>query len=67
MNLVDSSRWLEFFAGGANADFFAEPIGRLDQLLVSTINLYEVFKRPLLQKGELIALPRCTRPAGGAG
>lgn len=26
MNVVDSSGWLEYFAGGENADFFAGPI-----------------------------------------
>ena len=26
MNVVDSSGWLEYFAGGPNANFFAKPI-----------------------------------------
>ena len=26
MNVVDSSAWLEYFADGPNASFFAEPI-----------------------------------------
>ena len=26
MNIVDSSGWLEYFADGANAEFFAVPI-----------------------------------------
>ena len=26
MNLVDSSGWLEYFADGKNAEFFAPPI-----------------------------------------
>jgi predicted nucleic acid-binding protein len=45
MNVVDSSGWLEYFAGGPNANFFAPAIEDLAQLLVSTINLYEVAKR----------------------
>lgn len=45
MNVVDSSGWLEYFADGPNADFFAAAIEEVDQLLVSAINLYEVAKR----------------------
>ena len=56
MNLVDSSGWLEYFADGPNADFFAPAIEDTEHLLVSTINLYEVFKRVLQQKGENQAL-----------
>ena len=56
MNLVDSSGWLEYFADGPNADFFAPAVEDLDQLLVSTINLLEVFKRVLQQRGERHAL-----------
>lgn len=56
MNLVDSSGGLEYFADGPNAEFFAPAIEDTDHLLVSTINLYEVFKRVLQQKGENQAL-----------
>ncbi len=56
MNLVDSSGWLEYFADGENAEFFAPAIEAVDELLVSTINLYEVFKRVLQQRGEGAAL-----------
>ncbi len=56
MNLVDSSGWLEYFADGENAEFFAPAIEAVDELLVSTINLYEVFKRVLQQRGEDAAL-----------
>lgn len=56
MNLVDSSGWLEFFAEGSNADFFEKAIQDTENLLVSTINLFEVFKRILSQKGEMVAL-----------
>ena len=52
MNLVDSSGWLEYFADGRNADFFAAPVEDADTLLVSTINLYEVFKRVVQQRDE---------------
>jgi predicted nucleic acid-binding protein len=56
VNLVDSSGWLEFFADGKNADFFATPIEETTSLIVSTINLYEVFKRIYQQRGEDQAL-----------
>jgi len=56
MNLVDSSGWLEYFADGQNADFFAPAIEDAEQLVVSTINVYEVFKRILAQRDEHSAL-----------
>jgi len=52
MNLVDSSGWLEYFANDKNADFFSEPIEYTENLIVSTINIYEVFKKVLQQKNE---------------
>ena len=52
MNLVDSSGWLEYFANSKNADFFAAAIEDTEQLIVSTINLYEVFKKILQQRDE---------------
>ncbi len=45
MNVVDSSGWLEYFAEGKNASFFAPAIEKTDQLIVPTICIYEVFKR----------------------
>lgn len=56
MNVVDSSGWLEYFADGPNADFFAAPIEAIAELLVPTVSLYEVFKRVLQQRGENEAL-----------
>lgn len=52
MNLVDSSGWLEYFADGKNADFFSNAIQNSDELIVSTVNIYEVFKRILQQRDE---------------
>jgi predicted nucleic acid-binding protein len=51
MNVVDSSGWLEYFADGVNADFFAPAIENTDELVVPSISLYEVFKRILQQRG----------------
>ena len=56
MNVVDSSGWLEFFADGPNAKFFAPSIEATRDLLVPALSLYEVFKRVLQQRGEGEAL-----------
>lgn len=56
MNVVDSSGWLEYFANGANAEFFAPPILDTLHLVVPTLSLYEVFKRVLQQRGRPEAL-----------
>ena len=56
MNVVDSSAWLEFFAGGPNAEFFATPLGNRQQLVVPSITIYEVFKVVCRQRGEDAAL-----------
>ena len=47
MNVVDSSGWLEYFGEGKNASFFARPIQDIENLIVPTICIYEVFKRLL--------------------
>jgi predicted nucleic acid-binding protein len=52
VNVVDSSGWLEYFAAGPNARFFAPPLQASPELLVPTITLYEVFKRVFEQRGE---------------
>ena len=52
MNVVDSAGWLEYFANGRNAGFFAPAITHVEELVVPTISLYEVFKRILQQQGE---------------
>ncbi|RMF15305.1 MAG: type II toxin-antitoxin system VapC family toxin [Candidatus Dadabacteria bacterium] len=56
MNVVDSSGWLEFFADGPNAEFFAEPLMNPDRLVVPAISVFEVFKRILQQRDESAAL-----------
>lgn len=52
MNVVDSSGWLEYFADGPNADFFAPAIEATTDLVVPAISVYEVFKRILQQRSE---------------
>jgi toxin FitB len=56
MNVVDSSGWLEYFADGPNADFFAPAIENASELVVPSLSMYEVFKRVLQQRGEDDAL-----------
>ncbi len=56
MNVVDSSAWLEYFANGPNASFFAEPIEDIETLVVPTLILFEVFKRVRQQRDESTAL-----------
>jgi predicted nucleic acid-binding protein len=56
VNVVDSSGWLEYFAAGPNADFFASAVEATDELIVPTISVYEVFKRVSQQRGEGDAL-----------
>lgn len=60
MNVVDSSGWLEYFADGKNASFFAPAIEKEDSLVVPVITLYEVFKKVLQQKNEQSALQAVT-------
>jgi predicted nucleic acid-binding protein len=66
MNVVDSSGWLEYFANGVNADFFASPIEEVDRLIVPVISIYEVFKRILQQRNENAALEAATFMQKGA-
>ena len=56
MNVVDSCGWLEYFADGPNADFFAPAIESVSELVVPSISVYEVFKRVLQQRDESDAL-----------
>jgi predicted nucleic acid-binding protein len=56
VNVVDSSGWLEYFAGGPGAVFFAPAIEQSAKLYVPTLVLYEVSKRLMLQRGEHMAL-----------
>jgi len=56
VNVVDSSGWLEYFAAGPNADFFAAAVEATDELIVPTVSVYEVFKRVSQQRGEGDAL-----------
>jgi toxin FitB len=56
VNVVDSSGWLEYFTLGNNAEYFITPIQDLENLIVPTICVYEVFKRLLVERDEDAAL-----------
>jgi len=59
MNVVDSCGWLEYFAGGPNAKFFAPTLESAhDTLIVPTLCLYEVFKNVLSQFGREQAIEK---------
>lgn len=51
MNVVDSSGWIEYFIGGRNAGFFAEPIQNDEELVVPAISVYEVYRHVLRERG----------------
>lgn len=55
MNVVDSCGWLEYFADGPNADFFAPLIEQQKRLLVPHVVVYEVTRRLIHQRGEQAA------------
>ena len=56
MNVVDSSAWLEYFANGANAGFFAPAVEDVKKLIVPSFVILEVAKRVMDQRGERDAL-----------
>jgi toxin FitB len=56
MNLVDSCGWLEYFAAGPNAGFFAPVIENIEHLLVPSICILEVFKNIARRRSEEDAL-----------
>lgn len=55
MNVVDSCGWLEYFANGPNAGFFAPVLEATETLLVPSLCVFEVCKRVALQRGEAAA------------
>ena len=56
MNVVDSSGWLEYFAGGRHARTFEPVLEDIDSLIVPAVSVYEVFKVLLREAGEEAAI-----------
>jgi predicted nucleic acid-binding protein len=54
--LVDSCGWLEYLADGENAGAYAKALEKLNEVLVPTICILEVFKKVLQERGEGPAL-----------
>ena len=52
MNIVDSSCWLEYFAGTKAGDDFSGVIEDVENLSVPVIVIYEVFKKLLQETDE---------------
>ena len=52
LNVVDSCGWLEYFANGPNADFFAPAIEAEKKLIVPHMVVFEVIRRLAHQRGE---------------
>ena len=56
MNIVDSSCWLEYFAGSKVGEEVAPVIENVEKLLVPSITIHEVFKKLLVELDEDNAL-----------
>lgn len=56
MNIVDSSGWIEYFTDDTNAKHFTPIIENTGDLIVSVINIYEVYKKILQKTDENYAL-----------
>lgn len=55
LSVVDSCGWLEYFANGPNADFFAPLIENEKKLIVPHVVVFEVTRRLIHQRGEQAA------------
>ena len=56
MNVVDSSGWIEYFVSGPNAAFFDGPLHDVENLLVPSISILEVYRYVLRKRGRQDAL-----------
>jgi uncharacterized protein with PIN domain len=56
VNVVDSSGWIEFLGGGANAEFFAKAVSDTPRLVVPAICVFEVCRWMRRELGERRAL-----------
>lgn len=54
--VIDSSGWIEFFAGGPLADRYATYLKPAAELVTPTIVLYEVYKKLKREYGEETAM-----------
>ncbi len=65
MNLVDSCGWLEYFADGGNASFFAPAIEDMDRLIVPSLcpcsRCSNAFSSSAASKMRYVRQPSCGR------
>jgi predicted nucleic acid-binding protein len=65
LKVVDSSAWLEYFAGTERADLFESVLSTPENLVVPVITIYEVFKKVLRERGENDALQVASQMQAG--
>jgi toxin FitB len=53
--VLDSSCWMEFFAGTDRAKLFAPTIDQVEQLVVPVITIHEIVKKLAREAGEEVA------------
>jgi predicted nucleic acid-binding protein len=58
---VDSSGWIEYFAGGPLAERYGSYLLRPAELITPTIVVYEVYKKLRRERGEELALRMTAR------
>ena len=56
LNVVDSSGWLEYFAGSTRARLFAPAIEAHERLVVPVLVLYEVVKKVRRERDDAAAM-----------
>jgi len=56
VNIIDSSLWLEYFSGTLKNKFIVDIIEDSSNQYVPSICIYEVYKRMLIDKDEIVAL-----------
>jgi predicted nucleic acid-binding protein len=61
MNVVDSSAWMSWIADDRNAQHFSSAILDVENLLVPTITLTEVFKAMVRRTNESMAMQAVTQ------
>jgi predicted nucleic acid-binding protein len=65
VNVVDSSGWIEYLSGGANASFFRKPLEGDEPVLVPTLCSFEVYRHVLRYIGREEALEVIAAMRGG--
>jgi predicted nucleic acid-binding protein len=65
LNTVDSSGWLEYFAGTKRAALFAPAIEDTGHLIVPIVTVYEVFRKFLRERNESEALEAASAMCSG--